>query len=78
MAEIKSTMDLINEKVRGLKITSEEKKEFRKAKMKEVAQEFFHRYFVQDDTRNLLMPSLGQLYRLPIRRSDYSEAWAQI
>lgn len=53
MTEIKSTMDLINEKLRGLEITAEEKQDFRKARMKEAAQELYQRYFVQDHTRNL-------------------------
>lgn len=45
MAEIKSTMDLVMEKLKGMEVTEEEKRQFREKEEREKAQRLFHRYF---------------------------------
>ncbi len=45
MAEIKSTLDLVMEKLKDMEVTEEEKRQFREKEEREKAQRLFHRYF---------------------------------
>ena len=45
MTEIKSTLDLVMEKLKDLKVTEEEKRQFKQQEEKERAQRLFHRFF---------------------------------
>ena len=53
MAEIKSTMDLVMEKVGKMKITAEEREKFKREEVQDQAQRLFHRYFVQEEQKDL-------------------------
>jgi len=53
MAEIKSTLDLVMEKISNIKITPEERKRFKREEIETLAQHLYNRYFIQDDPKGL-------------------------
>ncbi|MBW2039678.1 MAG: hypothetical protein JRI46_08795 [Deltaproteobacteria bacterium] len=53
MAEIKSTVDLVMEKIGKLEITPEERERFRQEEVEDLAQRLLNRYFVQGDQKDL-------------------------
>jgi hypothetical protein len=53
MAEIKSTLELVMEKVGNIKITPEDRKKFKREEIEARAQRLFNRYFIQGDQKDL-------------------------
>ena len=53
MAEIKSTLELINEKLGKLEVTPEEKARYRRVKAEETAKSLYNQYCLRNDPRDL-------------------------
>jgi len=53
MGEIKSTLDLVNEKMGKLTISPEERERYRREKVKDAARILFNRYVIEGSQKNL-------------------------